>query len=124
MISPEQHKKDKEFIEKYIYGKNESGHLRTGGLPLESFAEPNDYSRAGTKRFEDLAVPMGFIYNKNDNTQQLGGGYKIKESKKEDANLIDNELFYKLFGAVCHTKFLAKMGMMGGKQNSTKKRRY
>ena len=124
MISPEQHKKDKEFIEKYIYGKNESGHLRTGGLPLESFAEPNDYSRAGTKRFEDLAVPMGFIYNKNDNTQQLGGGYKIKESKKEDANLIDNELFDKLFGAVCHTKFLAKMGMMGGKQNATKKRRY
>jgi len=131
MISDNEKTREKMFIEKYIYGKDELGNTRAGGYPMKEYMDSNHSPSVGFERLKELSVPAGLVHIRpqtgmdigsgGDGIKQLGGGKNFNR----EPMLLDTDIFDKLFNAICQTKFLNKMRSIsiGGGNNKTKKMR-
>jgi hypothetical protein len=103
MISPNQHEKEKNFIETYIYGKDEHGKHISGGYSVHRFVDSAITSHIGLQRLQDLSVPLGLVHVPAvmKHSSMVGGALLPCQEVK----IMENEIADKLLHSVCHSKF-------------------
>ena len=106
MISDEQHQKEKMFIEKYIYGKDEHGKHISGGCPIKEYVDSTMTSHVGLERLQDLSVPIGLVHI-HSNYKPLyysggGGGKRGESTLCHEIKIMGNDQLDKMLQAVCH----------------------
>ena len=106
MISYEQHQKEKMFIEKYIYGKDEHGKNMSGGYPIKEYVDSTMTSHIGLERLQDLSVPIGLVHiqPKHNSLWHSGGGGSKSGSTPlcHEIKIMGNDQLDKMLQAVCH----------------------
>jgi hypothetical protein len=103
MISHEQHQKEKMFIEKYIYGKDEHGKNISGGCPIKEYVDSIMTSHIGLERLQDLSVPIGLVHiQPNRNSLRHSGGGGSKQPLCHEIKIMGNDQLDKMLQSVCH----------------------
>ena len=82
-------------IEQYVFNKTINGTL-IGGFPLTDFIKSENHDM-GVSRFENLVVPVGLLSYVNKPSAQTGGNANYKPKKEIVGNVMDSDVFDKLF---------------------------
>jgi hypothetical protein len=78
------------FVDNYVF--HEDGDIISGGYPIQKLVlEPLD------AKFDNMNIPTGLVMDNVSTKTAVGGGAHYHKSQNSDMEVIDDELFTKLF---------------------------